>query len=671
VSPLLAQVEQVGDELAAAMVGTGPRRISLVGAAGSGKATAMRHAQQSLGHEVPTILLEASADDIAPVNLLNTLGAGLTAVGYAVPATADSQRDPFVDLSERSASALAEGSADGLVIMLNGAEQLRRLASGGGTPGRHASHVLGLLHTHAPRLALTDTVRRNDETTVVGLDANDLNEWFSDGDAWGPLAQSALAVRDRGASWRRLPALSARLLVGLTHMDVSLDAPPATPHLAARLLADALASHRTTRPTWAAWQLIASLRGPLSTIASAILLEDVPRDVSLDPLLAHCLLFQHSGWHMHPVLRQVALSPPQIAATRTLPDDLLRQAGRRMVEHFRAEVLRSAEAGDLHGSAVAEAARLDACALSQDEADAAGLSDEMPDPYDHIGRRIKRDPIRSRAAFDRARLIDATDATALRGLAAAEDRQGDDPAQVEQLVRNVLDLEPQDDRSHVRLVALLLATGRPEAASKAFDDAAATLSGILSEDDLINRLLLPIARTAVAAGQLQLASRAAAAARDSGSRSREAREVDRLVRALVEALEYGEFVIPERLGTRWWLHPVTLSDFDTSRRPLTRWLAARVESADDTSVTLHYADVVLVGVGDAPPSRAWTTMDRDDLRRLCLDELDSSLDGTILEIGIYGDGERVGSTVIRAPEIPIVTLPTGDLPLDRYVRRVQ
>jgi len=67
-----------------------------------------------------------------------------------------------------------------------------------------------------------------------------------------------------------------------------------------------------------------------------------------------------------------------------------------------------------------------------------------------------------------------------------------------------------------------------------------------------NRLCVPVVRVAVVAGDLPLASRAAVTARGALGVD-EAHELDRLVEGLVETLEYGEFVAPHRLGTRWWI----------------------------------------------------------------------------------------------------------------------
>lgn len=57
-----------------------------------------------------------------------------------------------------------------------------------------------------------------------------------------------------------------------------------------------------------------------------------------------------------------------------------------------------------------------------------------------------------------------------------------------------------------------------------------------------------------------------------------------------------------------------------------------------------------------------------DMRRLSLDQLPDPLASTILEIGIYGDGERDGSTVIRVAASEPIVLPAANLPLDRYIR---
>lgn len=228
---------------------------------------------------------------------------------------------------------------------------------------------------------------------------------------------------------------------------------------------------------------------------------------------------------------------------------------------------------------------------------------------------------------------------------------------------------PQDAETHVRLINVLLAAGRPQAALRAFDEAAAILAGALDDDALTQRMLLPVARAAVAAGHLPLASRAAAAARETLSTD-EARELDRLVEALVETLEYGEFVGASRLGTQWWQRPAMLADFDAEHRPLSRWLAARVDEVDASAgVTLHYADVLMPVDPETRPERAWTTMALDNLERLSLDELPELLLGTILEVGIYGDGEANGSFVVRLVDSEPIVLPESDLRLDRFVRR--
>lgn len=666
-SALIASVEASGDILAETVVAPGHRRVTMVGRAGAGKAAALRHAHHALDGAVPSILLEASEDDLAPVNLLNALAAGLEAVGHRPPPTDDADRSPWSDLVRRCSVSLDRAADERLIVLLSGVDQLQRLSDGGGAPGHHAADFLGLLNQHAPRLGTTTTAARGGDAHVIDVSPRDLGDWLADEEVWGDLAAAAARVAERGAAWRRLPALSIRLAVALAHLDELPTLPPATPLLAGRLVAQALASQRRGRPVWAAWQLVANLRGPLADSAMPVLLQDLPLGFNEDPLLRRCLLFWHDGWHLHPILRQVARFRPPIAAERRLPEDLLRSVGRRMVDHFRGQSAELAVNGEHAQSAAATGAALDASAMAQDPALVEDLTAEVPDPFDHIGRRSARDPVRSHSAFARARSIDELDATALRGLADADDRQAVDAARVEQLFRLVVKLEPQDVESHVRLMGVLLAAGRPQAAIEAFDAAAATLAGLLDEDLLAERLLVPVARMAIAAGHLPLASRAAAAARGA-ARVEDAKELDRMVEALVEALEYGEFVAPHRLGTRWWQTPDVLADFDSGRRPLSRWLAARVEAVDESSATMHYADVSMPSAVEQRPARFWTTMTLHDMRRLSLDRLPDPLPSTILEIGIYGDGERDGSTVIRVAAAEPIVLPAATLPLDRYAR---
>jgi tetratricopeptide (TPR) repeat protein len=336
-----------------------------------------------------------------------------------------------------------------------------------------------------------------------------------------------------------------------------------------------------------------------------------------------------------------------------------------MVEHHRGEAARLEAEGDGAESAKNWAAALDACAMAQDDQLAAELTDDVPDPYDHVGRGSAHDLLRSHSAFDRARRIDQNDATALRGLADSEDRQAVDPAHVEELFRRVVELEPQDAPSHRRLVGVLLAAGRPQAAVDAFEQAAGALVGVLDENHFADDLLLPVARLAVAAGNLPLAARAATVACRTIELP-EVREVDRLVAALIEAIEYGEFVAPQRLGTCWWKEPQLLGDFDFDHRPLTRWLAARVDGIDGDDASIHYADVSVSA--QQRPERYWTSIAIDGLRVLSLDALPDPLPGAILEVGIYGDQVGPESTVVRVAETEEIVLPEPALSLDRYAR---
>jgi len=671
---LLAEVETSAERLVESLSSQGPRLMTVVGAAGTGKSAAMCHARKLLGDHA--VLLEASDDNLAPVALLDRLNAGLAAMGYSLPATDDADSDVWSDRVRRCKSVLTGFGNEGPIVLLDGIEQLERVAGGGGAPGRHAEELATLLRHNVPRLTVSRTVGGSSTEDTVAIYCHDLGHWLMDEATWGSLAPAASAVAGRGPEWRRLPALTLRLLVALARLDALPAAVPSTPLEVGRALAVEMAKRRATRFTWAAWQLVARVRGPLNDAALGVLLSDlpVPAGIHEDEILKRCLLFPHDGWRMHPSLREVARNPPpEFERLRLLlPEDLVYEAGRRIFEHFRKETLRLQVEGDPWAAAAARAAALDACAMTGEDALVERVTGEspepheLPDPYDHVGEMTAKSPAHSRPAYEHARRVDADDATALRGLADAEDRQGTDAATVEQLLREVLVLEPRDAASRIRLVGVLLAAGRPAAAGEAFNDAVSVLSGVLDEEALARQLCVPVARVAIVAGDLPLASRAAIAARGALGVS-EARELDRLVEGLVETLEYGEFVAARRLGTRWWMAPELLSDFDVEHRPLSRWLAARVDAVEDEIATVHYADIVLPAAPDRRPERAWTTLGLADLRRLSLDELPDPLPGTILEVGVYGDVQQRGSTVARVVGGEPVCLPEPGLSLDRYV----
>jgi hypothetical protein len=663
---LLAEVETGGERLAESLSSSHPKPTTVVGPAGTGKSAALRHARRCIGGH--TVLLEATDDNLAPVALLDGLVAGLVALGHRLPATDDADSDAWDDRVRRCEGVFRDLAGEELVVLLSGVERLERLASGGGAPGRHAGDLMSLLQRNVPRLGVSRTAGGSSTEGTVAIERHDLGHWLVDDEAWGALAPAASAVAGRGVAWRRLPALTLRLLVALADLGALPDVPPSTPLETGRMLAVEMATRRATRPTWAAWQLVAGLRGQLDDSALDVLLSDLPAGVRDEELLTRCLLFRHDGWRMHPSLREVVRNPPSAVGRLMLPPDFLREAGRRTFEHFHKEALRLRADGDPRAAAAARAAALDACAMAGDDALVERVDEELPDPYDHVGSRVASEPNRSRLAYEHACLVDEDDATALRGLADAEDGEGIDAAKVERLLRHVVALEPRDVGSHVRLVGVLLAAGRPHAAGEAFDDALRGLSGVLEEEELARRLCVPVVRVAVVAGDLPLASRAAVAARGALG-VEEAQELNRLVEGLVETLEYGEFVTDDRLGTRWWMAPELLSDFDVEHRPLSRWLAARVDTVEDEAATIHYADILLPAVPDQRPERAWTTLALADLRRMSLDELPDPLPGTILEVGVYGDGAQRGSTIVRVVRGEPVRLPEPGLSLDRYVRK--
>ncbi len=640
--------------------------MTVVGVSGAGKAAALRHAKQTLGDGA--LLLEATDDDVAPMTLLNGLAAGLNATGHGLAATDDADREEWSDRLRRCAAVLEDHGDDVPVVLLSGVDQLERLVGGGGAPGRHAADLLGLLNERVQRLGTSRVILSDGGERRVAIDSRDRGDWLADEDVWATLAPAAARVGELGVEWRCLPALTLRMLVGLAYLNMLPATAPLTPLMAARQLADEMAVRREMRPVWVAWQLVAGLRGPLNDRALEVLLGELPSAVRHDPLLRRCVLFRHGGWHLHPSLREVVRHPPLAAAKRLLPDDMVRATGRCMVEHFRDEAFQLATGGEFEAATAARSAAIDACAMAEDDALIEADEGELPDPYDHVGHRSAHDLSRGRVAYEHARLIDEEDATALRGLADADDRDGTDAEQVEQLYRRVVALEPRDAGSHVRLIGVLLAMARPQAAGEAFDEAVRVLAGVLDEHDLAERLCVPVARTAVAAGHLPLASQAAVLARGSLSVS-EAQELDRLVEGLVETLEYGEFVAPHRLGTRWWIEPELLAELDVDRRPLSRWLAARVDAVDATDATVHYADVLLPVAPDQRPERAWTTISLADLLQLSRDRLPDPLPGAILEVGVYGDGQKEGSTVVRVARAEPVLLPEAELPLDRYVHQ--
>lgn len=666
-SGLLASVEAGGELVAEALTTSREPRALVAGAAGSGKASALRHAYGRLqAADHPSFLLEADDSELAPVALLSGLRASLEEQGHELPATVDADRDPWEEQIEGMGGVLADAGDSGAVLLLSGVDRLQKLGRRGGAPGRHAREFLELVDDHASRLGIDSSILQHESTPEIDLARADLSDWLVDSDAWGSLASAAERVAERGDEWWDLPALSLRFVVGLEHLGALKAAPPITPFLAGREFADALAADGDARTVWAAWQLVAGLRGPLSDVALTRLLQLLPGEPESAPLLTHCVLFNHEGWQIHPATRLVARRPGVVAKDRVLPRELVARAGRTMVGFFQSQL--DSVGADRVARTAAEAALLDACAMAEDVGLTGGLVGETPDPYDHIGQRATHSS-RSRPAFARANAVDARDALALRGLANAEDVDGIDPDSAEGLFREALGAEPQDASTIVRLVGVLLAAGRPEAAEDAFADGASALEDVFEQSDVATDLCVPTAKAAIIAGNLPLAMRALSAA-VAASDTDIVRDLQRLVKGFIESLEYGEYVTSYRLGTEWWTAPQTLSDYDADGRERSRWLAARVDSVVDGEVTLLYADVLTGSAGNGTrPPRSEMRMALKQLEELSQDILPDPLVGTILEVGIYGRGAGNESTHIRVVESVAPTIPTQGLPVDRYVRR--
>jgi hypothetical protein len=391
VTALLAEVEQKGERLAEELATRRRRRaVSLVGAAGAGKAAAMRHAKSLMGEDA--ILLEATDDDGAPIAALDTLVAGLEGAGQVVGAVRDADESIWSERLRRCEAALERRGEHSPAVLVSGLDLLERRARAGGAPGRHAAQLTTLLRQSVPRLGASRATMDARDDSVVRMELSDLRSWLRDPAQWGELATVAAQVGDAGAPWSTLPALTLRVLVGLAHLGALPPTPPSTPLEAARRLADALAAWRSARPVWASWQLLAAFRGPLDQVAVATLLDE-PYTASVeDALVRCCLLFPHDGWRMHPALRHVADSPPPRAYERMLHEHQYCEVGRKMAAHFRREWQDLVARGRVQAAAAACAAAFDAAAMAGERGLLAGMDDGLPDPYDHLGGRLALNP---------------------------------------------------------------------------------------------------------------------------------------------------------------------------------------------------------------------------------------------------------------------------------------
>jgi len=301
---------------------------------------------------------------------------------------------------------------------------------------------------------------------------------------------------------------------------------------------------------------------------------------------------------------------------------------------------------------------------------AAETGEDLPDPFDHVGEHARGDdPIISRLAFEMAQATDADDATALRGLAGIADALAENPAEVELLLRSVVRLEPADLSNHVRLIGMLLANGRPHAAEEAFDYAVSLATSEPDRVVVVSDLLAPTVADAVAHGNLPLAIGAAHLAGELEESPR-TDQLRRLATGLVEAIEYGEFVTVDRLGTPWWKRPAVLAGLHGGLRR-TRWLAARVDTVRSGIAHVHYADVM--DGQRRPEDRSWLELPVERLGSLSEDLLPEPLPGAILEIGLYGneptqEGDPEQIVVVRVLPNPNPTLPRSALRADRYAR---
>jgi hypothetical protein len=667
-SAALAVLEDPAASVVERVRGKSSSAVCVYGPSGAGKATVLRIAGDEIANYQPVVSVRASDDSLAAAELLRTMTGALADLGFR-GTPRDALADDWSRLVSQARSSLQAGHKEGLVVTVADHDRLEALRRTGGAPGRHAHDVLELIDHEVDRLVITRALPRRGDTHAMSLASSDLTDWLHEPSEWGSLAPAASFVAELGQPWTCLPALSLRLAVALASISELPSEPSPDPFSFAQVLARALGASRPNRSHWVAWQILAAVRSPWEPAGIDLLLQDVAVD-SADDLMRHALLFpQADVLHMHPIVRHVGQNGAAAGVTRLLAASMRVQAGHRGVDYFGQIAEAGTEAGAGRRSALAEAQRADCAAMAEEVELAQGTDAQLPDPFDLVGQRTRAEAQgTSRQAFSRAYAADSDDATALRGLAGLSDQAGTDAVSTENLYRRVIEMEPADFASRAKLIGVLLATAQPEAAEIAFESASEIATQRPVPPEALNELLLPVAREAIAYGNLPLAIRCVRLAAEVVDSPLAAHLRD-LAEGMVEAVEYGEYVAVHRMGTPWWERPSSLADTHQGQ-PRTRWLAARVDAVEAGVAHIQYAEVSTTDA--APADRSWLDLSLEELAGLSEDHLPEPLIGGILEIGLYqaadGTDDADEAVVIRVPGNADPAFPVSLLPVDRYTR---
>ena len=561
------------------------------------------------------------------------------------PLLMEKLRDPRIDVSEKSSEleSLLEDNHRKIVILCDEpTEWLPR------TPERASfsgfQRALSSLLFHGPRLRVV--VAGALPPGLVATESLEMNErfdsehWLLESVDWPkdliPFTQRLMGCTKLDLS-RRTP-LEIRLLVGMLAMGRDVGRLEGCPR---RMLSEEFRRTAQADQRWSAilysWARLALLRTSFSE--RALVTIGAPEgDTEAGRILRHCLLYEtDEGYILHELLRS------DVQRDLTLEEQ--RETHRAYLDSY---FLPTAPERALAPPPAAKVARFDSeCFYHAMECGDVDLATERAyyiEQLKLLGRTLSFHHKRySDAAAIFAEILEKTDdAYSHHYYAYNLDIQARQPGLVEKHYRLSLSKAPRNHYWWSRWICFLLTRGRTVEAEREWNVALDAMSADIPEWDstayrtLHGRVLL----VALYRSCLEFAARVLETIPEGVlERESDLLACERRLKAL-QLARAGKALVPYPLiCEEWWeqgpfLIPRSLEN--GHKKPLTRWMAARVESIDESTVELRLGEILPDCPGD--PEVRFGGFPKELLEDWGV-ELDGLGEGDFLEVGAYGEGE--------------------------------
>jgi tetratricopeptide (TPR) repeat protein len=503
--------------------------------------------------------------------------------------------------------------------------------------------------------------------------------WLRDG--WGVLQDAANEVAESSLLGEPLTALEIRLVVAATSLT-SLSTvsewivSDRSPRAIASQFATLIAENKRHRRLWDAWLRLSLTRrafdpSMLSEIALSGL-SDLERDIVLN-----CLLFGEQQLRLHDLLRGQAAKWRAENRAKSAMKKLLAATNRKLFKLHQQRF----DAFVTDGDARALIESMEAFHFASATGDMDLIASAKPtfvEQLDALGWSLSyehRKYAEAVKAFEQALVWDDEDDYAHHYLAYNLDRLGERAEEIEGHFRRAIGLNGDHPWWRARLVTFLISRGRVTEAMHAWEDALLALG--VDEDDAspqpYESLHIWVAGALLQAGEPRLSREVLDAIPPWVHPQLELyATLDQRTDALLEIGEGGPVVPAWRLRPRWWQDgPERLQYRLGGDERLVRWLAARVESKDQSGINIRAA--VLEQGQKEEPVIAWSEIDLDSFDVMCRDDVSAKelRAGTFLEVGVYalpGKQAKHAETIIRVLPSRVWAAPgPSELPVLRHV----